>query len=56
MGEFGRINDIPLEPTFMSQLDKYTPKMLSLFNAKGGAAGQRIKSLMLELIQVREKN
>ncbi|XP_039648395.1 uncharacterized protein LOC120553766 [Perca fluviatilis] len=49
--EFRRINGISLEPTFMSQLDKRTPKMLSLFNSKGGAVGQRIKSQMLELIQ-----
>lgn len=53
--EFRRINDIALEPTFLSQLDKHTPKMLSLFHAKGGAVGQRIKSQMLELVQVRGK-
>ncbi|XP_039509454.1 uncharacterized protein LOC120464175 [Pimephales promelas] len=49
--EFLRINGISLESTFMSQLDRQTPKLLSLFNAKGGAVGQRIKSQMMTLIQ-----
>ncbi|KAA8589769.1 hypothetical protein FQN60_013134, partial [Etheostoma spectabile] len=49
--EFRGINAISLEPTFMSQLDKHTPKMVSLFDAKRGAVGQSIKSQMLELIQ-----
>jgi len=53
--EFLRINGISLESTFMSQLDRQTPKLLSLFNAKGGAVGQRIKSQMMTLIQVRGK-
>ncbi len=53
--EFLRISGISLESTFMSQLDRQTPKLLSLFNAKGGAVGQRIKSQMMTLIQVRGK-
>ncbi|XP_061897283.1 uncharacterized protein LOC133646183 [Entelurus aequoreus] len=35
----------------MSQLDRYTPKLLELFSAKGGVTGQRIKNLLTELIQ-----
>nr|XP_061821979.1 class I histocompatibility antigen, F10 alpha chain-like [Nerophis lumbriciformis] len=42
---------VPLESTFMSQLDRYTPKLLELFSAKGGVTGQRIKNLLMELIQ-----
>ncbi|XP_009295485.2 uncharacterized protein [Danio rerio] len=49
--EFLRINGISLESTFMSQLDRHTPRMLSLFNEKGGAVGQRIKVEMMKLIQ-----
>ncbi|KTG31534.1 hypothetical protein cypCar_00044298 [Cyprinus carpio] len=49
--EFLRISGISLESTFMSQLDRQTPKLLSLFNAKGGAVGQRIKLQMMTLIQ-----
>ncbi|XP_076838274.1 uncharacterized protein LOC143483317 [Brachyhypopomus gauderio] len=49
--KFLGINGVLLEPKFMSQLDKHNAKLLSLFNAKGGAVGQRIKSQMLALIQ-----
>lgn len=51
--EFRRCAAVPLESVFMSQLDKYTPDLLDLFSAKGGAVGQRIKNLLMELIQVR---
>ncbi|TDH06222.1 hypothetical protein EPR50_G00131490 [Perca flavescens] len=49
--EFRRCNTIPLESTFFSQLDRHTPKLLELFSSKGGAVGQRMKSLFAELIQ-----
>lgn len=35
----------------MSQLDKYTTKLLELFSTKGGAPGQRMKKILIELIQ-----
>ncbi|XP_051808128.1 homeodomain-interacting protein kinase 1-like [Acanthochromis polyacanthus] len=35
----------------MSQLDRYTPKLLQLFDAMGGAEGQHIKNMLMELIQ-----
>ncbi|XP_034468605.1 uncharacterized protein LOC117777772 isoform X1 [Hippoglossus hippoglossus] len=47
--EFQRCNTIPLESTFLSQLDKYTPKFLELFRTKGGVVGQRLKSVLIEL-------
>lgn len=53
--EFRRCTAVALETTFMSQLDKYMPKLLELFSAKGGAVGQRLKTLLMELIQVRQK-
>ncbi|XP_037643954.1 uncharacterized protein LOC119498908 [Sebastes umbrosus] len=49
--EFRRCNTIPLESTFISQLDRYTPKFLELFSSRGGAVGQRMKSVLIELIQ-----
>ncbi|XP_041641380.1 uncharacterized protein LOC121508524 [Cheilinus undulatus] len=49
--ELRRCTAVSLEPTFMAQQDKYTPKLLELFSAKGGAVGQRIKKFLLELIQ-----
>ncbi|KAK7890928.1 hypothetical protein WMY93_022891 [Mugilogobius chulae] len=49
--EFQRLTGISLEPTFIRELDKHTAKMLSLFNTKGGALGERMKSLIMELVQ-----
>ncbi|KAA8587585.1 hypothetical protein FQN60_016447 [Etheostoma spectabile] len=49
--EFRRCNTVPLESTFFAQLDRYTPKLLELFSSKGGAVGQRMKSVFVELIQ-----
>ncbi|XP_069581897.1 uncharacterized protein [Brachyistius frenatus] len=43
--EFRRCNTIPLESTFICQLDHYMPKFLDLFSSKGGAVGQRMKSV-----------
>ncbi|XP_072769552.1 uncharacterized protein [Nerophis lumbriciformis] len=34
-----------------SNHSRYTPKLLELFSAKGGVTGQRIKNLLMELIQ-----
>lgn len=30
----------------MSELDRYTPKLLTLFRAKGGALGRRLEIIM----------
>ncbi|KAI4874477.1 hypothetical protein NFI96_021464, partial [Prochilodus magdalenae] len=39
--EFQRITTGNLEPKCMSMLDHYSPKLLSLFQAKNGAAGEQ---------------
>ena len=44
--EFGRITTIQLEETFMLKLDAYTPRLLQLMRAKGGAAGSRMRPLL----------
>ncbi|XP_067330007.1 uncharacterized protein [Channa argus] len=49
--EFRRCNTIPLESTFICHLDRYMPKFLELFSSKGGAVGQRMKSVLIELIK-----
>ncbi|KAM6920120.1 uncharacterized protein PEZ65_012164 [Lycodopsis pacificus] len=49
--EFRRCTTIPLESTFISQLDSYTPKFLKLFNSKGGAAGLRVRNVLIDLIK-----
>uniref|UniRef100_A0A3P9BEN2 Uncharacterized protein n=1 Tax=Maylandia zebra TaxID=106582 RepID=A0A3P9BEN2_9CICH len=52
--EFHRITTLNLEPKFMSSLDLYSSKLLSLFQAKKGAAGQRHKAQLNLLLQVRK--
>lgn len=49
--EFKRCNTIPLQTSFMSNLDKFVPKLLTIFSSVGGALGQRLKSLWLELVE-----
>ncbi|KAK7137425.1 hypothetical protein R3I93_017494 [Phoxinus phoxinus] len=49
--EFQRTTTVLLEPKFMSALDRHTPKLLTLFRAKGGALGRRLEIIM-ELLQV----
>lgn len=48
--EFQRITMVNLEPKFMSKLDEYTPRLMTLFNSKGGAMGLRLKALLLQVI------
>lgn len=50
--EFKRITTVPLVATFTSGLDKHTPKLLSLFRAKGGAAARKMKTSLEGLDQV----
>ncbi|KAL6487556.1 hypothetical protein MHYP_G00041820 [Metynnis hypsauchen] len=47
--EFQRITTVHLEPKFMSTLDLYTPKLLTLFRTRGGALGVRLKKQMEQL-------
>ncbi|XP_055007435.1 sterile alpha motif domain-containing protein 3-like [Boleophthalmus pectinirostris] len=49
--EFRRCTTVPLQSSFMSNLDKYIPKLLTLFSSVGGALGERLKSQWLELVQ-----
>ncbi|XP_041841785.1 uncharacterized protein LOC121640158 isoform X3 [Melanotaenia boesemani] len=44
--EFCRITTISLEENFMMKLDGYTPGLLRLIRAKGGAAGSKIRPLL----------
>ena len=38
--EFKRCTVVPLEPAFMSLLDRYSPELLEMSTVKRGAAGQ----------------
>ncbi|XP_039677887.1 uncharacterized protein LOC120572632 [Perca fluviatilis] len=49
--EFQRITTVNLEAKFMSMLDLYSPKLLSIFQAKKGAAGERHRAEMNTLLQ-----
>ncbi|XP_065806214.1 uncharacterized protein [Labrus bergylta] len=49
--EFQRITTVNLEAKFMSMLDRYSPKLLSIFQAKKGAAGERHRTEMNTLLQ-----
>nr|XP_020469067.1 uncharacterized protein LOC109967668 [Monopterus albus] len=44
--EFRRITTVSLEDTFMRKLDAYTPRLLQLMRAKGGAVGSRMHPLL----------
>ncbi|XP_047216228.1 uncharacterized protein LOC124865291 [Girardinichthys multiradiatus] len=50
--EFQRITTLNLEPKFMAMLDIYTPKLLSLFQSRKCAAGERQRAQMNVLLQV----
>lgn len=50
--EFQRLTTKPLDPKFMSMLDQYTPKLLGLFQSKGGAVGERLQATMSVLLKV----
>ncbi|XP_042068580.1 uncharacterized protein LOC121811945 [Haplochromis burtoni] len=44
--EFRRITTVSLVETFMLKLDEYTPGLLQLMPAKGGAAGSKMRPLL----------
>ncbi|XP_046886263.1 uncharacterized protein LOC124474307 isoform X2 [Hypomesus transpacificus] len=46
--EFYRITMVHLESKFMAKLDEYTPKLLNLYQAKGGAMGLRLQAILLK--------
>ncbi|CAB1421535.1 unnamed protein product [Pleuronectes platessa] len=46
--EFQRITRVHLESKFMSKLDEYTPKLLNLFQSKGGTMGLRLQAILLK--------
>ena len=50
--EFKRITTINLDRTFLTKMDFYTPKLLTVFKTKGGTSGTKIKSVLESLNQV----
>ncbi|KAL0979010.1 hypothetical protein UPYG_G00179280 [Umbra pygmaea] len=49
--EFKRITTVPLERTFLTKLDFYTPKMQEIISKKGGVAGTKIRPLLDSISQ-----
>ncbi|TKS64894.1 hypothetical protein D9C73_027686 [Collichthys lucidus] len=47
--EFMRISTVPLMSTFFAELDQHSPRMMELFRRKGGAAGKKIKQIMVAI-------
>ncbi|KAK7150179.1 hypothetical protein R3I93_011440 [Phoxinus phoxinus] len=47
--EFHRITALSLLSTFRAALDQYTPRLMGRFRCKGGAAGRKIKKVMVEI-------
>lgn len=50
--EFMRISTVPLISTFFAELDQYSPRMMELFRGKGGAAGKKIRHIMVAISKV----
>ncbi|XP_062412434.1 uncharacterized protein LOC134102365 [Sardina pilchardus] len=46
--EFYRITMVHLESKFMAKLDEYTPKLVNLFQSKGGTMGLRLQAILLK--------
>ncbi|XP_055065482.1 uncharacterized protein [Misgurnus anguillicaudatus] len=46
--EFHRISTLPLLSTFCAALDQYSPRLMEIFECKGGAAGRKIRNVMAE--------
>lgn len=51
--EFKRITTLRLERTFLTNLDKHTPKLLEAFRKKGGNAGAKMKPLLDSVNEVK---
>ncbi|XP_060773208.1 uncharacterized protein LOC132883512 isoform X2 [Neoarius graeffei] len=49
--EFKRVTTVSLESTFMASLDQCTPKLMTLVQSKGGAAGLKIRQIKDRLLE-----
>lgn len=47
-----RISTVPLLSTFFAELDQHSPRMMELFKGKGGAAGKKIRRIMVAMSKV----
>ncbi|KAK0130576.1 hypothetical protein N1851_035191 [Merluccius polli] len=49
--EFLRITTVPLQPRFLAGLDKHSSQLLQVIRKKGGAVGEKIRSILKPLDQ-----
>ncbi|XP_034557216.1 uncharacterized protein LOC117825460 [Notolabrus celidotus] len=47
--EFLRISTVPLISTFFAELDQYSPRLMAIFQKKGGVAGRKIRQIMVAI-------
>ncbi|XP_060796594.1 uncharacterized protein LOC132898947 [Neoarius graeffei] len=47
--KFMRISTVPLLSAFFAELDQHSPHMMELFGGKGGAAGKKIRHIMVAI-------
>ncbi|CAL8270158.1 unnamed protein product [Arctogadus glacialis] len=47
--EFHRISTVPLISTFFAALDRYTPRLMELFQGKGGVQGRKMRHLIVDI-------
>ncbi|CAL8334184.1 unnamed protein product [Arctogadus glacialis] len=47
--EFHRISTVPLISTFFAALDRYTPRLMELFQGKGGVQGRKMIHLIVDI-------
>ncbi|CAL8242064.1 unnamed protein product, partial [Gadus morhua 'NCC'] len=47
--EFHRISTVPLISTFFAALDRYTPRLMELFQGKGGVQGRKMSHLIVDI-------
>lgn len=44
--EFERITQVDLKKTFLSSLEKHSTALIKMYRAKGGKAGEELKTLL----------
>ena len=50
--EFHRISTVPLISTFFAALDRYTPRLMEIFQGKGGVQGRKMRHLIVDISKV----
>lgn len=49
MAEFNRISGKNLQTEFFQKLDRFTPRFIDIFRAKGGDIGSKLKKILQQI-------